>query len=71
MPAYQHQELHTTHNPAFFYSLSTDCLQRNHAMLMRYLKNPNQVNKWPAMQLSRQIIEDVLKQRGIEIITKN
>lgn len=64
-------DLRWTEQKEIFEGMDTDSLLINHRKFTQCLHEPRHVDNWPAMQLSKQSIEDELKKRGIEVNHKN
>ncbi len=60
-------DLRYTEQKEIFEIMDTESLLINHRKFMDCLKNPLHVDSWPAMQYSRQRIEEQLKRKGIQI----
>ncbi len=64
-------DLRYTEQKEIFETMDTDSLQINLHKFIKCLHEPRWVDHWPAMQISKQRIEEELKKRGIEINHKN
>jgi hypothetical protein len=56
-----------TTDHAIFKAMPLEDLLINRSTYIRLLKNPRYVDDWPAMNLGKQLVEDELSARGIEV----
>jgi len=56
-----------TTDHAIFKAMPLEDLLINRSTYIRLLKNPRYVADWPAMNLGKQLLEDELTARGIEV----
>lgn len=63
-------DLRYTEQKEIFETMDTDSLQINLQKFIKCLHDTRWVDHWPAMQISKQRIEEELKKRGIEVNTK-
>jgi hypothetical protein len=56
-----------TTDHAIFKSMDLASLLINRKTYISLLKNPRYVDDWPAMNLGKQLVEDELSARGIEV----